>query len=420
MVSASPATTSSPDSQTPVSASLRWVTTSVKRSNWDRTSLNCSRMTVKWRCCSAGEAVRPGPRSHARNSRIRRRRASRPRTRKPSMSSCAFGDRAAAGTIVSCSANGLTRSSRGSSAPASCSMSREAGACRGGGTSATVAVAMSDPEDHDLVTATDPPAALPPALGRHAIVLVALGAVAAIAAVGAVGAVAAAVAAVGVRGRVRGGPDPCVVAVRVARPGTARTARAPRARRTGRPLLARHLTAAGRPTGPLVRRTPDQARRVPARGRHHSRPGDGLGRRGPRSERRVLRRAAREPPEPAWDLDLGLLLGHALELHLEQVRGSRAELGADRGADPRSHERAESAAHDGQGLLGDVLEDAAQGLARARLDEAPDAGCHLLEEVAEELLELGLALDLQQLRGRFKLLGLAQRPLGLAGETAQH
>ena len=50
--SASVASMSRPDSQTPVRCSLRWVTASVNRSSCESTSLNPSRIWVKRLCCS--------------------------------------------------------------------------------------------------------------------------------------------------------------------------------------------------------------------------------------------------------------------------------------------------------------------------------------------------------------------------------
>ena len=63
--SASAARQSSPDSQGPVPLSLRWVSTSMKRSTCESRSLKWSRIATNLRCCSCTGECLPGPRSQS-------------------------------------------------------------------------------------------------------------------------------------------------------------------------------------------------------------------------------------------------------------------------------------------------------------------------------------------------------------------
>lgn len=73
ILSASAAAMSSPDSHTPTSRSLRWVTASWKTSNCASTPLNRSRSRTKRRCSASGGSFRPGPDSQSRKSPTCRR-----------------------------------------------------------------------------------------------------------------------------------------------------------------------------------------------------------------------------------------------------------------------------------------------------------------------------------------------------------
>ena len=125
-LSASAARMSRPESQTPVRCSLRWVTTSVKTSNWARTSLNSIRMSTNRYCCSAAGRSRPGPASQSRYRPTLSRRRCRPSWRKRSIARSAGKGSAAASTIVSCATNGAIWSSRVSRPRASPSSRRAA------------------------------------------------------------------------------------------------------------------------------------------------------------------------------------------------------------------------------------------------------------------------------------------------------
>ena len=137
--------------------------------------------------------------------------------------------------------------------------------------------------------------------------------------------------------------------------------------------------------------------------------GDGTRRRPTRSAGGVAGGSRREPHVAPRDLELGLLLVHALELDLEQLGGHRPELGADRPAHSGEHQVAQGAGRHRQGGLRDVLEHAAERLPDRGLHEAADGLRRTLDQLAEELLQLLLTRDLQQLAGQSELLHLLLR-----------
>src|SRR3990172_1147160 len=139
-----------------------------------------------------------------------------------------------------------------------------------------------------------------------------------------------------------------------------------------------------------ARRGTQQAGRELLRGLSDSGLGDARGIGGIRSGDRVLRCIGGEPNELLGDLELAVLVTQAFGFEPEHGAGLLAKLLAD-GA-PRSGRNpvSDGSARHRQRLLCRALEHSAELLAHRRAHELADRAGGLLDEPAEEVVQLGL------------------------------
>ena len=175
-------------------------------------------------------------------------------------------------------------------------------------------------------------------------------------------------------------------------------------RRSQRPACA----APDRPrhAGTRARAPAEQGRRELLRGRDRR----GLGHRARiRTRRRGggrLHGVGGDAHELLGALELAVLLLERFRLEPERAAGRGRKAAADLGAQRAAEVAADGAAGERQRLLGDALQDAADRLADRRADDRAGDAADLLDEVAEEAVELGFVGDLEQLAGE-----LDSRPL---------